>query len=153
MKSKWSPSVVNVTLFFIYIDDLNVVFKQVAWPYQSAPEVLGKEVVANHSWQTAFAFRYSCKVIFHFLSFVLLMTALIVTGPLLPRPAKTLPPELESFMTNSGDDGVVVVAFGSMVSTLPTQTLRMLAIVLGRMKQKVLWKIKGISIFSFRKWN
>ncbi|XP_020621549.1 UDP-glucuronosyltransferase 2C1-like [Orbicella faveolata] len=90
----------------------------------------------------AFAFRYSCKVIFHFLSFVLLMTALIVTGPLLPRPAKTLPPELESFMTNSGDDGVVVVAFGSMVSTLPTQTLRMLAIVLGRMKQKVLWKIK-----------
>jgi len=45
-------------------------------------------------------------------------------------------------MTNSGDDGVVVVAFGSMVSTLPTQTLRMLAIVLGRMKQKVLWKIK-----------
>ena len=76
------------------------------------------------------------------------MTALIVTGPLLPRPAKSLSPELESFMTSSGDDGVIVVAFGSMVSTLPKQTLRMLAEVLGRMKQKVLWKIKGIYYIS-----
>ena len=79
------------------------------------------------------------------------MTALIVTGPLLPRPAESLPSELESFMTSSGDDGVIVVAFGSMVSTLPKQTLRMLAEVLGRMKQKVLWKIKGIYISIFTK--
>ena len=76
------------------------------------------------------------------------MTALIVTGPLLPRPAKTLPPELERFMTSSGEDGVIVVAYGSMLSTLPPQTLRMLAKVLGRMKQKVLWKIKGIYSLS-----
>ena len=62
------------------------------------------------------------------------MTALIVTGPLLPRPARNLPPELESFMTGSGDDGVIVVSFGSMVPTLPTQTLRILAKVLGIVK-------------------
>lgn len=73
------------------------------------------------------------------------MTAIIVTGPLLPQPAKALPHDLESFFTSSGDDGVIVVAFGSMVSTLPPQTLNMLAKVLGRLKQKVLWKIKGIS--------
>ena len=76
------------------------------------------------------------------------MAAVIVTGPLLPRPAKTLPPELESFMKSSGDDGVILVAFGSMVSSLPPQMLRMLAKVLGRMEQKVLWKIKGIHSFS-----
>ena len=76
------------------------------------------------------------------------MAAVIVTGPLLPRPAKTLPPELESFMTSSGDDGVILVAFGSMVSSLPPHILRMLAKVLGRMEQKVLWKIKGIHSFS-----
>ena len=55
-------------------------------------------------------------------------------------------------MTSSGDDGVIVVAFGSMVSTLPAQTLKMLTKVLGRMKQKVLWKVKGIIyIFIFQK--
>lgn len=75
------------------------------------------------------------------------MAAVIVTGPLLPRPAKTLPPELDSLMRSSGDDGVIVVAFGSMVSSLPPQMLRMLAKVLGRMEQKVLWKIKGIHSF------
>lgn len=76
------------------------------------------------------------------------MTAIIVTGPLLPQPAKTLPPDLESFITSSADDGVIVVAFGSMVSTLPPQTLDILAKVLGRMKQKVLWKMKGIFLYN-----
>ena len=70
-------------------------------------------------------------------------TAIIVTGPILPQPAKALPHDLESFLTSSGDDGVIVVAFGSMVSSLPPDTLKVLAKVLGRMKQKVLWKIKG----------
>lgn len=72
------------------------------------------------------------------------MTAIKVTGPVLPKPAETLPPDLESFMASSGDDGVIVVAFGSMVSSLPPKMLNTLAKVLGRMKQKVLWKIKGI---------
>jgi len=83
-----------------------------------------------------------------FFIFAVLIAAVIVTGPLLPRPAKTLPPELESFMRSSGDDGVILVAFGSMVSSLPPQMLRMLAKVLGRMEQTVLWKIKGIHSFS-----
>ncbi|KAL9965233.1 hypothetical protein ACROYT_G029004 [Oculina patagonica] len=72
-----------------------------------------------------------------------LTPAIIVTGPLLPQPAKALPHDLENFFTSSGDDGVIVVAFGSMVSSLPPKTLNMLAKVLSRMKQKVLWKIKG----------
>ena len=79
-----------------------------------------------------------------------------MTGPLLPKPAKALPGDLESFMSTSGDDGVIVVAFGSMISALPAQTLNMLALVFGKMKQKVLWKIKGTCtgfnfLYIFRK--
>lgn len=94
--------------------------------------------------------KYSNKTVLylkiHFITFISFnMTAIIVTGPLLPQPAKALPHDLESFFTSSEDDGVIVVAFGSMVSSLPPLTLNMLAKVLGKMKQKVLWKIKGIS--------
>ena len=71
--------------------------------------------------------------------------ATIVTGPLLPKPAKPLPADLETFMASAaGDDGVIVVAFGSMLSVLPTPTLDMLTKVLGGMKYKVLWKLKGL---------
>lgn len=63
---------------------------------------------------------------------------------MLPRPAKPLPSDLETFMSSSGGEGVVVVAFGSMLSVLPIATLEMLTRVLGGMKQRVFWKIKGL---------
>ena len=72
-----------------------------------------------------------------------LTTAIIVTGPILPKPAKPLPIDLEKFMASAGDDGVIIVSFGSMMSSLPIPTIKMLAKVLGEMKQKVLWKLKG----------
>ena len=78
-----------------------------------------------------------------FFCFICLTTAIIVTGPILPKPAKPLPIDLEKFMANAGDDGVIIVSFGSMMSSLPIPTIKMLAKVLGEMKQKVLWKLKG----------
>ena len=75
--------------------------------------------------------------------FICLTTAIIVTGPILPKPAKPLPIDLEKFMVSAGDDGVIIVSFGSMMSSLPIPTIKMLAKVLGEMKQKVLWKLKG----------
>ena len=72
-----------------------------------------------------------------------LTTAIIVTGPILPKPAKPLPIDLEKFMASAGDDGVIIVSFGSMMSSLPIPTIKMLAKVLGEMKQKVLWKLIG----------
>ena len=66
-----------------------------------------------------------------------------MTGPILPKPAKPLPIDLEKFMASAGDDGVIIVSFGSMMSSLPIPTIKMLAKVLGEMKQKVLWKLKG----------
>ena len=84
-------------------------------------------------------------VLFVFLCFcfICLTTAIIVTGPILPKPAKPLPIDLEKFMASAGDDGVIIVSFGSMMSSLPIPTIKMLAKVLGEMKQKVLWKLKG----------
>ena len=81
--------------------------------------------------------------LFLFFCFICLTTAIIVTGPILPKPAKPLPIDLEKFMARAGDDGVIIVSFGSMMSSLPIPTIKMLAKVLGEMKQKVLWKLKG----------
>ena len=80
----------------------------------------------------------------YILYFIIIFLATIVTGPILPKPAKPLPADLETFMVNAGDDGVIIVAFGSMLSVLPKPTLDMLTKVLGGMKQKVLWKLKGL---------
>ena len=80
--------------------------------------------------------------LFVFFCFICLTTAIIVTGAILPKPAKPLPIDLEKFMARAGDDGVIIVSFGSMMSSLPIPTIEMLAKVLGEMKQKVLWKFK-----------
>ena len=85
----------------------------------------------------------SVFVCLFFFCFICLTTAIIVTGPILPKPAKPLPIDLEKFMASAGDDGVIIVSFGSMMSSLPIPTIKMLAKVLGEMKQKVLWKLKG----------
>ena len=83
------------------------------------------------------------QFLFFVFCFICLTTAIIVTGPILPKPAKPLPIDLEKFMASAGDDGVIIVSFGSMLSSLPIPTIKMLAKVLGEMKQKVLWKLKG----------
>ena len=91
---------------------------------------------------TILQFLFVCLFVFFF-GFICLTTAIIVTGPILPKPAKPLPIDLEKFMASAGDDGVIIVSFGSMMSSLPIPTIKMLAKVLGEMKQKVLWKLKG----------
>ena len=88
-------------------------------------------------------FDYPSVFVCFFFCFICLTTAIIVTGPILPKPAKPLPIDLEKFMASAGDDGVMIVSFGSMMSSLPIPTIKMLAKVLGEMKQKVLWKLKG----------
>ena len=70
--------------------------------------------------------------------FICLTTAIIVTGPILPKPAEPLPIDLAKFMVSAGDDRVIIVSFGSMMSSLPIPTIKMLAKVLGETKQKVL---------------
>uniref|UniRef100_A0A3Q4NAE8 UDP-glucuronosyltransferase n=1 Tax=Neolamprologus brichardi TaxID=32507 RepID=A0A3Q4NAE8_NEOBR len=52
-------------------------------------------------------------------------------------------PDLEAFVQSSGDAGVVVVSFGSMVPNLTMERTNVIATALGRIPQKVIWRHRG----------
>jgi len=69
-----------------------------------------------------------------------------MVGPLNVRDARPLPPDLEEFVTNSGGHGFIIVSFGSNVaSVLPRTVVDMLATAFGKLKQRVVWRLKGNS--------
>uniref|UniRef100_H0W876 UDP-glucuronosyltransferase n=1 Tax=Cavia porcellus TaxID=10141 RepID=H0W876_CAVPO len=70
----------------------------------------------------------------------------------LPRP--TLPnfdfvgglhckPEMENFVQSSDDHGIVVFSLGSMVSDMSEATANAIALALGQIPQKVIWRFDG----------
>ena len=71
-----------------------------------------------------------------------------MVGPLNVKDTQSLPPDLEEFVNNSGGHGFIIVTFGSMVaSILPREKVDMLAYAFGKLKQKVVWRLKGICSF------
>ncbi|XP_045899409.1 UDP-glucuronosyltransferase 2A2-like isoform X2 [Micropterus dolomieu] len=64
-------------------------------------------------------------------------------GGLHCKPANQLPEDLEAFVQSSGDAGVVVVSFGSMVTNLTTERADVIAAAFGRIPQKVIWRYSG----------
>ena len=71
-----------------------------------------------------------------------------MVGPLNVKDTQSLPPDLEEFVNNSGGHGFIIVSFGSMVaSILPREKVDMLADAFGKLKQKVVWRLKGICSF------
>ncbi|XP_026210541.1 UDP-glucuronosyltransferase 2A1-like isoform X2 [Anabas testudineus] len=64
-------------------------------------------------------------------------------GGLHCKPANQLPDDLEAFVQSSGDAGVVVVTFGSMVTNLTTERADVIAAAFGRIPQKVIWRYSG----------
>ncbi|XP_066284965.1 UDP-glucuronosyltransferase 2B33-like [Branchiostoma lanceolatum] len=56
---------------------------------------------------------------------------------------KALSEEMEKFVQSSGDNGVVLVTFGSMVAAMPAVTADMLAAAFARLPQKVVWRYAG----------
>lgn len=54
-----------------------------------------------------------------------------------------LPDELEAFMQSSGENGVVVMSLGTLVSALPRETTEAIAAALAQLPQKVVWKFVG----------
>jgi len=67
-----------------------------------------------------------------------------MVGPLTVRDAKPLPPDLEEFVSNSGGHGFIIVSFGSnLASLLPQNEVDMLATAFGKLKQRVVWRLKG----------
>ena len=69
-----------------------------------------------------------------------------MVGPVSVREGKPLPPELEEFVSNSGGHGFIIVAFGSNVaSILQRSVVDTLATAFGKVKQRAVWRLKGIS--------
>ncbi|KAM9307138.1 UDP-glucuronosyltransferase 2C1-like [Pholidichthys leucotaenia] len=64
-------------------------------------------------------------------------------GGLHCKPAKPLPEDLEAFMQSSGDAGVVVATFGSMIPNLTMDRANVIATAFGRIPQKVIWRYRG----------
>ncbi|KAJ7389215.1 UDP-glucuronosyltransferase 1-1 [Desmophyllum pertusum] len=69
----------------------------------------------------------------------------IMVGPLNVKDvSKPLPPDLDKFVSNSGGHGFIIVSFGSNVaSILPRTVVDMLATAFGKLKQRVVWRLKG----------
>ncbi|KAL9957653.1 hypothetical protein ACROYT_G034576 [Oculina patagonica] len=74
-----------------------------------------------------------------------LLPSHVMVGPLnVKDAAKPLPPDLDKFVSNSGGHGFIIVSFGSNVaSVLPKPVVDMLATAFGKLKQRVVWRLKG----------
>ena len=69
-----------------------------------------------------------------------------MVGPLNVKEGKPLPPDLEEFVNDSGGHGFIIVSFGSnLASILPRTVVDMLATAFGKLKQRVVWRLKGIN--------
>ena len=68
-----------------------------------------------------------------------------MVGPITVKKPRPLDVDLEEFLRDSGgENGFVMVSFGSYVeSVLQKDKLNMLATSFGKLKQKVLWRLKG----------
>ncbi|XP_020892519.1 UDP-glucuronosyltransferase 2B7 [Exaiptasia diaphana] len=64
-------------------------------------------------------------------------------GPVNIQPVKPLPPDLQQLMDSSGDDGAIIVSFGSNVASMSKEKVDIMAEAFGRLKQKVIWRLKG----------
>ena len=64
-------------------------------------------------------------------------------------PAQPLSEELEEFMQSAGDDGVILVSFGTILGSLDENVLQMMATAFSRLPQKVIWKIKTGAFLPF----
>ena len=60
------------------------------------------------------------------------------------QPVQPLPSDLQQLIDSSGDDGAIIVSFGSNVaSALDKNKVDIMAEAFGRLKQKVIWRLKG----------
>ncbi|XP_057692643.1 UDP-glucuronosyltransferase 2C1-like [Corythoichthys intestinalis] len=59
------------------------------------------------------------------------------------KPPKHLPADLEEFVQNSGDHGVVIMTLGTLVGTLPEDMTEEIAAAFAQLPQKVIWRYLG----------
>ena len=78
--------------------------------------------------------------------FIYLLDTKLV-GPLLSSPAEPLSEELEQFVSGSGDEGVILVSFGSILGELSDETVSVMADVFSTLPQRVIWKLNPGTVF------
>jgi len=68
-----------------------------------------------------------------------------MAGPLTVNKPNPLPPELEDFVhSGGGHSGFIIASFGSYVEKIiQKEKIDVLAAAFGKLKQKVLWKLKS----------
>ncbi|XP_035699599.1 UDP-glucuronosyltransferase 2C1-like [Branchiostoma floridae] len=71
------------------------------------------------------------------------MPSMVQVGGLTVRTGVQLSEDLEDFMQSSGDAGVIVVSFGSMVHAMSMEKKEMFTTVFARLRQKVVWRYVG----------
>ncbi|XP_066283174.1 UDP-glucuronosyltransferase 2C1-like [Branchiostoma lanceolatum] len=71
------------------------------------------------------------------------MPNMVQVGGLNIRAVNPLTEDMEAFVQSAGDDGVIVVSFGSMVKTMSTERRDVLAAAFARLRQKVVWRYVG----------
>ncbi|XP_078343761.1 UDP-glucuronosyltransferase 2C1-like isoform X2 [Oculina patagonica] len=69
----------------------------------------------------------------------------IMVGPITVQAEPSpLPPDLVDFINSAGGNGFVIASFGSYAQTvIPKEKIDVLATAFGKLKQKVIWKLKG----------
>ena len=71
----------------------------------------------------------------------------IMVGQIAVQKSGKFPPppsDFQEFVSNSGGEGFIMASFGSYVeSILHKDKINMLATVFGKLKQRVLWRLKG----------
>ena len=63
-------------------------------------------------------------------------------GPFLASPAKSLPDEIDQFFQKAGDEGVILVSFGTVVEAISDSLLKIMAETFSKLPQKIIWKLK-----------
>ncbi|KAK7904674.1 hypothetical protein WMY93_017281 [Mugilogobius chulae] len=71
------------------------------------------------------------------------MPNVVYIGGLQCHEPSPLSGDLQSFVESSGDDGVVIMSLGTLVSALPRKTTEAIAEAFAELPQKVIWKYIG----------
>ena len=67
-----------------------------------------------------------------------------MVGPITVQTSGTLAPDFQEFVGDSEGHGFIMASFGTYVkSVIPEEKINMLARAFGKLKQKVLWRLKG----------
>ena len=71
-----------------------------------------------------------------------------MVGPITAQAKPNLlPPDFIDFINSAGGNGFIIVSFGSYVQTVISKAkIDIMASAFGKLKQKVIWKLKGNSI-------